>query len=236
MEYPGELRRGRLLRRYKRFLADVECDDGEHVTAHCPNTGSMLGCAEPGQAVWLSHSNRPGRKYAWTWEQVAVADGVRVGIHTGRTNDVVADALAAGWFPELGGTARLRREVGVPDEPMRADFLVTDSNGTERFVEAKNVTAAVTDGVALFPDAVSRRGTRHLEVLSRLARAGLRPSLIFCVQRTDVTEVRPADDIDPDYGRALRAAIADGVGVYAFTAAPGERAIEPARRVPVICP
>ncbi len=236
MNYPGPLRRGRLIRRYKRFLADVVCDDGESLTAHCPNTGSMLGCTTEGAGVWLSHSARPGRKYPWTWEQVTADGGARVGIHTGRTNDVVEEAILAGWFPELGEPAAVRREVPVPDEHMRADFRLTDRAGWLTYVEAKNVTAAVDDGVALFPDAVSRRGTRHLEVLQRVAEAGTAAALVFCVQRNDVDEVRPADDIDPEYGRALRSAIAAGVGVYALVAEPSDTAIEPRARVPVVCP
>ncbi|WP_440995417.1 DNA/RNA nuclease SfsA [Arhodomonas sp. SL1] len=235
MEYSNPLREARLVRRYKRFLADVECVDGEALTAHCPNTGSMLGCAEPGLPVWLSHSARAGRKYPWTWEQVAVHGGTRVGIHTGRTNDIVAEAIAAGLFPELGTITAIRREVRVPQADMRADFLLEGDDGFH-FAEAKNVTAAVSDGVALFPDAVSTRGSRHLHVLRDLAGAGRQASLIFCVQRDDVTEVRPADAIDPDYGAALRQAREAGVGVYAFTATPDDQGITPGRRVPVVCP
>jgi len=235
LQYPNPLREGRLLRRYQRFLADVECADGETLTAHCPNTGSMLGSAEPGLTVWLSYSDRQGRKYPWTWEQVAVDGGTRVGVHTGRTNTVVAEAITGGVFPELGRVGAIRHEVRVADAEMRADFLLATSEGPH-VVEAKNVTAAVADGVALFPDAVSARGTRHLRVLQGIAGQGGRASLIFCVQRGDVGEVRAADAIDPEYGAALRAARAAGVGVYAFIATPDDRGITPRHRVPVVCP
>ncbi len=231
MDYDAPLAAGTLERRYKRFLADVTLDDGSRITAHCPNTGSMLGCAEPGMRVWLSRSDRPGRKYAHTWEQVEAVDGVRVGIHTGRTNRLVAEALEdAALMPEVAGAGPARAEVNVPDEPMRADFRL---EGDGRFVEVKNVTAAVEAGIAVFPDAPSTRGVRHLEVLQRLAERGVGAMLIFCAQRPDVDEIRPADAIDPAYGRALRAAIAAGVMVLGVGATPTETGIRVDRRVPV---
>ena len=232
MDYDAPLAAGTLEKRYKRFLADVTLDDGSRITAHCPNTGSMLGCAEPGMRVWLSRSDRPGRKYAHTWEQVEAAGGVRVGIHTGRTNRLVAEALAdAGLIPEATDAGPARPEVNVPDEPMRADFRL---EGDGRFVEVKNVTAAVDDGVAVFPDAPSTRGVRHLEVFQRLAERGEGAMLIFCAQRPDVHEIRPADVIDPVYGRALRAAIAAGVMVLGVGATPTANGIRVDRRIPVI--
>lgn len=236
MRYAAPLVAGRLQRRYQRFLADVALDDGRRLTCHCPNTGAMLGCAEPGLRVWLSRSDRRGRKYAHTWEQVETAQGVRVGIHTGRTNALVREALDAGAaLPELAGCAAVRAEVSVPGAPMRADFRL-DGPGGPCFLEVKNVTAAVERGVALFPDAPSRRGVRHLEVLSGLAGEGVRAVLVFCAQRADVTEVRPADRIDPAYGRALRAAIAAGVEVLALGARADDHGIAVDRRLPVVCP
>lgn len=231
MDYDTPLAAGTLEKRYKRFLADVRLDDGRQITAHCPNTGSMLGCAEPGMRVWLSHSDRPGRKYAHTWEQVEVAGGVRVGIHTGRTNRLVAEVLDdARLMPEAAGGGAPRAEVNVPDEPMRADFRL---DGDGRFVEVKNVTAAVAEGVAVFPDAPSTRGVRHLEVLQRLAERGMGAMLVFCAQRPDVHEIRPADAIDPAYGRALRSAMAAGVTVVGLGATPTASGIRVNRRVPV---
>lgn len=236
MRYVAPLVAGRLDRRYQRFLADVTLDDGRRLTCHCPNTGAMLGCAEPGLRVWLSRSDRRGRKYAHTWEQVETAQGVRVGIHTGRTNTLVREALGVeGALPELAGCETVRAEVSVPGAPMRADFRL-DGPGGPCFLEVKNVTAAVEQGVALFPDAPSRRGVRHLEVLSGLAGEGGRAVLVFCAQRADVTEVRPADRIDPAYGRALRAAIAAGVEVLALGARVDDHGIAVDRRLPVICP
>jgi sugar fermentation stimulation protein A len=238
VKFTQPLVEGRLLRRYKRFLADVELADGAVITCHCPNTGSMLGCADPGLRVWLSRSDNPKRKYAHTWELVETSDAVTVGIHTGRTNDIVAEAIRDGHLPELSGYGSLRREVTVPDAPMRADFLLSehDNGAADCFVEAKNVTAAVEAGIALFPDAVSARGTRHLEVLAGLSRQGGRAALVFCVQRGDVREVRPADEIDPEYGRALRRAISHGVEVFALCADVSPAGLRAAECVPVVCP
>ncbi len=238
MKFDELLQAGTLHRRYKRFLADITLDNGESITAHCPNTGSMMGCCEPGARVWVSRSNNPRRKYAHTWELVEVSPGVVVGVHTGRANALVEEAVLAQRLPELSGYRRVRREVRVQERPMRADLLLMDHVDGEPdcLVEVKNVTAAVEGGVALFPDAVSARGTRHLEVLAAEAREGRRTALVFCVQRTDAREVRPADRIDPAYGRALRAARADGMASYALQGTPTPEGIELTRTLPVHCP
>lgn len=235
MKYSTPLIEATLERRYQRFLADVRLADGRSLTCHCPNTGSMLGCADPGLPVWLSRADNPKRKYAHTWEQVATAEGVRVGIHTGRTNALVAEALAGNWLPELADCPEVRAEVSVPGAPMRADFRLNGPGGA-CFLEVKNVTAAVEDGVALFPDAPSARGRRHLEVLAGIVADGGRAALVFCAQRGDVHEVRPADAIDPAYGRGLRAAREAGVEIYALGARVGDEGIAVDRRLPVVCP
>lgn len=237
MELPQPLIPAVLERRYKRFLADVVLEDGSRVTCHCPNTGSMMGCREPGSRVWLSRSDKPGRKYALTWELVELPGHVVVGIHTGRANTLVREAVEAGRLPGLHGYRAVRPEVRLPGQGTRIDFLLTDHPGRQAcYLEVKNVTAAVDDGVALFPDAVSARGTRHLEHLQGLVAEGYRAALVFCVQRDDVTEVRPADDIDPAYGQALRRAMAAGVEVYAIGATVSDRRIELERNLPVVCP
>ncbi|MGE5625798.1 MAG: DNA/RNA nuclease SfsA [Bacillota bacterium] len=235
MRFEPPFREARLLRRYKRFLADVEFPDGFKETVHCPNTGSMLGCAEPGMRVWLSRATNPKRKYAWTWEQVEALPGVRVGIHTGRTNSLVREGIESGLVRELSGYPGLRGEV-VAGEGFRVDFLLTSAGRPDCFLEVKNVTAAVQDGIALFPDAVSERASRHLRELMGRVRAGDRAVLCFCVQRDDVTEVRPADAIDPVYGRTLREALATGVEVVAYAArvSPEETVLH--RPVPVRLP
>jgi sugar fermentation stimulation protein A len=239
MQFPERLRPARLARRYKRFLADVVTDDGEEITCHCPNTGSMMGCAEPGSRVWLSRASNPARKYAHTWEMVEVNGGTLVGVHTGRTNALVAEAVAdGGLVPELAGYDTIRAEVSVPDAPMRADFRLSGhAELADAFVEVKNVTAAVDgEGIALFPDAVSARGTRHLEVLMQVVARGHRGVLVFCAQRSDVREIRPADRIDPRYGETLRRAIAGGVEVLGLGARVTPTQISVDRRLPVVCP
>jgi sugar fermentation stimulation protein A len=230
MRFDSQLTPGRLLRRYKRFLADVELADGRQVTAHCPNTGSMLGCDRPGSAVWLSHSAAARRKYPWTWELVE-ADGVLVGIHTGRTNALVREALEAGRLDGLAGS--LRAEVAYGREGSRADFLVEGPRGRV-WVEVKNVTAAVSNGVALFPDAVTVRGRKHLRELQGMVAAGERAAMVFCVQRGDVHQVRPADAIDPAYGKALREAAAAGVELHAWRADVTPAGIELVTELPVV--
>jgi len=232
MDYDAPLIPGVLACRYKRFLADVQLQSGETLTAHCPNTGSMLGCAEPGLPVWLSHSDKPGRKYAHTWEQVAVDNGTRVGVHTGRTNRLVAEVLGSHeLMPETAEGGPVRAEVTVPGLPMRADFYL---EGDGRYIEVKNVTAAVNQGAAVFPDARSARGVRHLEVFQALAEAGTPSMLVFCAQRADVHTVSPADDIDPKYGVALRQAMAAGVDVIALGAEPTDTGIQVTRRLRVV--
>ncbi|TFH48490.1 MAG: DNA/RNA nuclease SfsA [Lysobacterales bacterium] len=236
MRFAAPLISARLIRRYKRFLADVTLDDGTALTAHCPNTGSMLGCQTPGSKVWLSRSDNPKRKYAHTWELVELAGGALVGVNTGRSNALVGEAIESGLIGELAGYDGIRPEVRYGIENSRADFLLTRSTGI-CYVEVKNVTAAVDEGIALFPDAVSTRGTRHLRELMGVVReAGHRAVLCYCVQRSDVREVRPADDIDPDYGRTLREALSAGVEVIAYRAKLNPESVALVERIPVFCP
>jgi sugar fermentation stimulation protein A len=234
MLYPRKLVEGRLIRRYKRFLADIQLPDGV-ITAACPNTGSLMGCCEPGSRVWLSESDNPSRKYRHTWEIVEVGK-VMVGINTGLPNNLVAEAIAGGVISELTGYETVRREVRYGEEASRVDFVLESPSREACYVEVKNVTAAANQGVALFPDCVSERGSRHLRELIRMKSQGLRPVQLYCVQRGDVKEVRPADGIDHEYGRTLREAIAAGVEVLAYRAkvTPGE--IKLVERISVRCP
>lgn len=232
MEYAQPLLRGTLIRRYKRFLADIVLDDGRWITAHCPNTGSMLGCRAPGLAVWVSPADRPGRRLAWTWEIVEVAGGVRVGIHTGRANALVAEGIHSGWIEPIAGYDRLRAEVKDP-EGGRADFLLTDGDRPPCWVEVKSVTLGGPSDTGLFPDAVSARASRHLRSLAARVQSGQRAALVFCVQRGDVERVLPADEIDPAYARALAEAEAAGVELYAYRAAVSPRGLQLTGRVAV---
>lgn len=234
MRFETPLLSGTLIRRYQRFFADVRLDDGGTVTAHCPNTGSMLGCQTPGARVWLSRAANPARKLAYTWELVEAAPGVLVGIHTGRSNRLVEEAIRAGRFAPLAGYSGLRREVTCGES--RIDLVLAAPGRPDCYVEVKNVTAAVDDGIALFPDAVSRRGEKHLRDLARLVGQGHRAAIFFCIQREDVQELRPADAIDPAYGRALREVMAAGVEAYACRAHVSTDAITLTTPVPVVCP
>ena len=242
MRFEAPLIRGTLVRRYKRFLADVVLEDGAETTVHCPNTGSMLGCMTPGATVWLMPAANPARKYPLGWELVEVepagllprAAGVLVGINTGRSNALVAEALERGMIPELAGYGRLRREVKVPGTRSRIDFLLEGHpRDPDCYLEVKNVTAAVSGGIAFFPDAVSTRAVRHVDELAGRAARGQRSAMCFCVQRADVSAVRPADEIDPAYGRALRRAVAGGVEVHALRAEVTTAGVRLEHRIPV---
>jgi sugar fermentation stimulation protein A len=231
MHFDPPLMEATLVRRYKRFLADVRTGDGRAFTAHCPNTGSMLGCMTPGARIWLSHSPDPRRKYAHTW-QLVEADGTAVGINTGLANRLVEEAIASGVISALAHWPSVRREVRYGAQRSRIDLLL-ESGHRKCYVEVKNVTAAVDDGVAIFPDAVSARGARHLEELMLMRREGHQAALVFCVQRGDVNRVRPADRIDPVYGERLREAADAGVQVMAYGADVGPAGIRLAQPLTV---
>ncbi|MDE1989969.1 MAG: DNA/RNA nuclease SfsA [Betaproteobacteria bacterium] len=235
MEFPVPLQPAQLVRRYQRFLADVVLPGGEPLTVHVPNTGSLLGCVAPGLPVWLSDSGNPERRCRFTWEQVAVGEA-RVGINTHRANALVGEALEAGLLPDLIHYSTKRAEVRYGIEKSRIDWLLSGPGLPDCYLEVKNVTAAVEQGIALFPDAVSTRGTKHLRELMGMVREGARAVLVFCVQRDDVAEVRPADAIDPDYGRTLREALEGGVEAYALRATLDERGVRLTHLIPIFCP
>jgi len=221
---------GTLIRRYKRFLADVDLDDGTTVTAHCPNSGSMKGCAAPGSRVYLSRSSNPGRKYPFTWELVE-SDGFWAGINTSLPNRLVHEAIENGTAIELQGYEAIRAEVPY-GEHSRIDLLL-ESPVQRCFVEVKNVTL-VENNRALFPDAVTTRGQKHLNELMRVVREGDRGVIFFTVQRGDGCTVSPADDIDPEYGRLLRLAIQSGVEAFAYRALVTPEEILLTERLPVV--
>lgn len=224
--------RGRLLRRYKRFLADIETDTGEKLTVHCPDPGSMRGCLREGAAVRCSLAANPKRKLPHTLEMIRVGR-CWVGVNTIRANAAVARVLAAGALSELARYGAVEREVRAGARS-RIDFRLVDHPEDARpaWLEVKSVTLADGD-TGLFPDSVSERGRRHLEELMRLRRAGDRAALLFLVQRADCAAVAPADEIDPAYGETLRAAARAGVELFALGARVTARAIHVERRLPV---
>ncbi len=207
-----KLIRGTLQRRYKRFLADVQLADGTGITVHCPNTGAMTGCAEPGWPVWLSASDNPKRKYRHTWELVETPDG-SVSVNTGRANALVAEALKAGRV--IGEVEHIRPEIKIPEGDGRFDFLVRRGS-SDIYIEVKSVTLLVEGDEGAFPDAVSARALKHVGALQKRVQAGDRAVLVFCAQHTGIKRVRVAQEIDPGYAEAVRAAQAQGVEVVAL--------------------
>ncbi|OGT88804.1 MAG: sugar fermentation stimulation protein SfsA [Gammaproteobacteria bacterium RIFOXYA12_FULL_61_12] len=232
MRFESPLIAGTLLKRYKRFLADVRLDDGAIVTAHTPNTGSMRGCAEPGSRVWLRDSGNPARKYPLSWELVQTAAGVMAGINTGLANHLVREGIENGVIRELAGYDRIRPEVSYGVNS-RIDLLLQGGGRPGCYLEVKNVTLAEA-GTAYFPDAVTTRGAKHLRELTAMVEAGHRAVIFFCVQRGDAEEVRPADAIDPAYGQALRDALSRGVEALAYRAIPSIMEIALSCPLPVL--
>ena len=220
---------GKLVQRYKRFLADVRLNSGKIVTAHCPNTGSMTGCCEAGRPVYLSQQDNPRRKLKYTWELIDMPASM-VGVNTLVPNRLVAHSVAAGRISELARYDDLQREVRVGNHS-RIDLLLTASGRRHCYIEIKNCTL-VRDGVALFPDAVTSRGRKHLQELEKKAAAGSRSVIFFFIQRQDAKQFQPADSIDPAYGRSLRRAVRKGVELLAYDVAVDLDGIRLRRRVP----
>ena len=222
---------GHLLRRYKRFLADVRLEDGTEIVAHCPNTGSMRGCAIEGSPVWLSRASNPQRKHPFTWELVE-SEGVLIGVHPALANRVVESAIGRQAIPSLADYAELRREVRY-GERSRIDMLLTDPERPPCYIEVKSVTLA-EDGVARFPDAVTTRGRRHLEELMAIVGEGKRAVSFHLVVRGDCAQLGTADTVDPEYGKTLRKARAAGVEVMAWQASVAPEGIRVERELPIV--
>jgi sugar fermentation stimulation protein A len=208
-----ELIPGTLLKRYKRFLADVKLESGEIVTAHCPNTGSMKGCSERGRRIYLSSHNNPKRKYKYTWELIAMPTSL-VGVNTLVPNRLVFKSIDQKMIPELSEYNHIEREVKV-GEHSRIDLMLNNGGANRCYVEIKNCTL-VSKSIAQFPDAVTSRGLKHIVELESLAQAGHRCLMFYFIQRMDARLFRPADHIDPEYGRRLRQAVENGIEVLAY--------------------
>ncbi len=213
MEFPDPLIKGTLIKRYKRFLADVALEDGSEVTAHCANSGTMLSVNEPGSEVWLSPARNPERKLKYTWELIRVGRAL-VGINTQHPNRIVQEAIEGGEATELGGYGSLRREVKY-GRNSRIDILLEDAARPACFVEVKNVTMKRGE-IAEFPDAVTARGTKHLYELADQVAGGNRAVMFYLVQRPDCSAFGLAGDIDPAYADALAKARDAGVEVVAY--------------------
>ena len=237
MRFPTPLIRGRLVRRYKRFLADIALADDTVVTAHCPNPGAMLGLDAPGLEAWLSPATNPARKLPFTLELVRV-DGGLVGINTGHPNRLVEEAVRTGRIAELRGYGQLRREVRYGTNS-RIDLLLEDENGRPPcYVEVKNVHLRRRDGphpsAAEFPDCVTARGAKHLAEMGRMVAAGARAIMVFIVQRGDCNHFRVAGDLDPTYLKAMQVAVAAGVEVACYACRVAEDGIEVDGPLPIV--
>jgi len=226
MEFPEKLVHGRLIKRYKRFLADVVLDDGTTVTAHCTNSGTMKSCLEDGAEVFLTPVNDPKRRTKFTWEMIKI-NGDWVGINTGNPNKLAFEAVRDNRIPELSGYNTVKREVKFGDS--RFDVMA-QKDGETCFIEVKNVTMKVGEA-ALFPDAVTARGRKHLNTLVEVKKLGMRAVMLYIIQRSDVDWFGPADDIDPEYGKALREAYRDGVEIIPMQAKVTPEGIELVRKL-----
>ncbi|MBC8159139.1 MAG: DNA/RNA nuclease SfsA [Alphaproteobacteria bacterium] len=216
MKFPDPLLHGRLIKRYKRFLADVELDGGETVIAHCANSGSMLSVNEAGSEVWVSPARNPNRKLRYSWELIQIGDAL-VGINTGHPNALVAEAVAGGAIDELTGYSSIRREVKY-GRNSRIDLLLEDDGRPPCYVEVKNVTMRrdLSAGPAEFPDSVTARGAKHLDELAQMVKEGCRAVMFYLVQRTDCTGFVLAGDIDPVYAERFAAARKAGVEALCY--------------------
>ena len=215
MRFSSPLQAGVLLKRYKRFLADIRLDDGQEITAHCANPGSMLGVAIDGAPVWVSKSPNKNRKLPYSWEIIDL-DGVLLAVNTSNPNKIAYEAIEAGVIPELTGYESLRREVKY-GEGSRIDLLLEGGRRDRPcYVEIKNVHLSQEKGLAEFPDSVTARGAKHMAELADMARSGNRAVMLFVAQRGDCRRFRPAADLDPTYAAALKSAVAAGVEPLAY--------------------
>jgi len=231
MDFPDTLLRGRLIKRYKRFMADVILDSGETITAHCANTGAMLGVQEADSEVWLSPARNPDRKLKFTWELIRIGGGL-VGINTAHPNKVVAEAIEGGKIPELTGYDTLRREVKYGNNS-RVDILLSQDGKPDCYVEIKNVHLMRVAGVAEFPDSVSSRAAKHQGELADMVKQGARAVIFYLCQREDCDNFRLAADIDPDYAAAAKAARETGVEAMCYACTLTPEAIAVSRRLAI---
>lgn len=213
MKFAHPLVTGKLIKRYKRFLADVLLDSGEEVTAHCTSTGALLGLLAANAPVWLSPATNPERKLKYTWEMVE-SEGVKVGVNTSHPNNLVAEAIKDDVIPELKGYNKMRREVKY-GQNSRIDLLLEDGSQPPCYVEVKNVHLR-RQGQAEFPDAVTERGAKHLREMAELVQQGLRAAMVYVVQRDDCDVFDFARDIDPVYAQTAGLAFAAGVEAYVY--------------------
>ncbi|HDL19586.1 MAG TPA: DNA/RNA nuclease SfsA [Bacteroidetes bacterium] len=228
MKFEKNLIKGKLIKRYKRFLADIQLEDSHVITAHCPNSGSMMGLLDEGNDVYVWQSDNPKRKLKYSWELVQ-SNGTLVGINTMRPNYLVKEAIEAGVIAELQGYPSLKMEVKY-GQKSRLDMLL--ENSRKCYVEVKNVTLVKGD-IALFPDSVTSRGAKHLDELLHIIREGNRAVVVFVVQREDAVKFVPAIKIDPVFSGKLKDVLSEGVEALAYQAVVSKTEIKIVRKLPV---
>lgn len=233
MDFILPLERVKLLRRYKRFLCDVERADGSIITVHCANPGSMMGLAEPGSGAFISDSGNPKRKLRHSLELVQIADGTLVNVNTGRVNNIAEEAIRQDRIPALAGFSSLRAEVPY-GKSSRIDFLLNFEGKAPTYVEVKSVTLSRMAGLAEFPDSVTARGLKHLDELSQVVLDGGRAVMLFLAQRADCQRFQAAHDLDPQYGEGLRRALQAGVEILCFGCMISETRIEVGAPIEII--
>lgn len=233
MQFLKSLSPAVLIKRYKRFLADVAFANGDVITVHCPNTGAMTGCAEPGMRVWLSHSDNPKRKYAYTWELAETAQGHLICVNTHRANQLAGEALQQGLIPQLSQLEHLTAERKYGYDNRRIDWFGIDADGRHTYIEVKSVTLA--DGLnGYFPDTVSKRAVAHLKSLQDMVTDNHRAVVMYVVMHTAIDNVSAAHHIDHTYAKQCELAAAAGVEFYALSCNLSSSAIEPNRPLPVV--
>lgn len=232
MQFHPPLQQATLLRRYKRFLADIRTADATEQTIHCPNTGAMTGCAEPGSSVWYSESSNPKRKYPHTWELAQTPEGDWIVINTQLANRIAEQALVEKRISALTEYVSIRREVRYGVEKSRIDLLLQQPELADCYVEVKSVTLN-DKGTGYFPDAVTLRGQKHLRELMQMVQAGHRAAVLFVVAHSAIDEVKPAAHIDPDYAQLCIQASQQGVEFFAIKCAISATEIRPEQAIPV---
>ncbi|MFY2507712.1 DNA/RNA nuclease SfsA [Vibrio pectenicida] len=220
MKFEPQLQPATLIKRYKRFLADIRLSDGSEITIHCANTGAMTGCATPDNTIWYSTSNNPKRKYPHSWELTKTENGDTICVNTARANQLAVEAIESGTINELIGYEQIKTEVQYGDENSRIDILLMSSQRPNCYIEVKSVTLLdeLHQGQGYFPDAVTTRGQKHLRELTKMVQNGYRAVLLFTVLHSGIEKVSPAHHIDPQYSKLLKSAQEQGVEVLCYTA------------------
>jgi sugar fermentation stimulation protein A len=232
MQFDPPLQRATLLRRYKRFLADIQTPDGTELTIHCPNTGAMTGCAEPGSSVWYSESANPKRKYPHTWELAQNSAGDWMVINTQMANHLAEQTVRENHIEAFSAYETIRREVRYGLEKSRIDLLLQQPGLADCYIEVKSVTLNES-GVGFFPDAVTLRGQKHLRELSQMVAEGHRAAVLFVVAHSAIDVVKPAAHIDPEYARLCIQAARQGVEFFAIKCAISANQVHPEQAIAV---